>query len=127
MDPLRIEVQVYSPRRGHNDAYTIIFHDDGIKISGHEPKEANCRIIAGSEPHWSGHNEGTGNPLLNIMADDQIDAPPVIVMALEYAWAKWNKRAMHHTEITDAIKELFAWVDLVAKNRPKHTLWLEAF
>ena len=38
--------------------------------------------------------------------------------ALEAAWTKWSEREATDEEITAALGQLFAWIDLSARNTP---------
>lgn len=117
---------IYSPRWGHSDQYHVDFTPQGIKIQANT-FHANCTFPAGSDPVWSGYNDKTGNPLMNIFRNDSIYVSDVIIMALESAWEKWNDNTTNLTELQDGLDELFSWVSDTAQAKPSTNIWRGVF
>lgn len=101
-----MSAQVYSPRWGQADTYKITFDPERIHIDNSNAKSATCTFPDGSDPEWTGHNQGIGNPLMNIFSNDSIYAPRVVPMALESAWARWHDGKSTDEEVRAGIAEL---------------------
>lgn len=111
-------VEVMSPRWGHPDRYSIHFKPDGISVScqGNQLR-ATAKLVDG-ELEWTGPR-GPKNPLLNMFENDGIYAPAVVPEALEYAWKAWQNGEVTQDELESGLQELFGWVDLMARNKPR--------
>ncbi|HEV3436895.1 MAG TPA: hypothetical protein VG122_06030 [Gemmata sp.] len=129
MKELSVEVPIYSPRWARSDDYIISFTKNGLRITTGSPKVATCTFPGGSDPSkdpvWDGHG-GTfdgNNPLLLMWQDDYIYAPQIVCTALEEAWRRWKSDKTTEDQLREGIKEVFSWVDLIAKNTPRGEFW----
>lgn len=117
---------VYSPRWGHTDRYSLSFTSQGIEIKGNN-FSATCSFPQGSDPVWSGYNEVTGNPLMNMFHNDSIYVSDVVVTALESAWQKWNDNTTTLAELQTGLDELFSWISETSEAKPHSQLWQGVF
>jgi hypothetical protein len=125
-DQTSFEVRIYSPRWGHDDAYTIKLERDHMEIKGIN-KDALCSWVEGKDPKWSGYNENTGNPLENILKNDSIYPPTVFVRALEHLWMAWRDGTLDDQKAEKEVQELFDWVNETTRSRPKSEFWRSVF
>ena len=77
--------EVYSPRWGHTDRYTVAISKKELKVT-QGTFSATCQLASNGDPAWSGYNDTTGNPLMNIFSNDSVYAPDIVPSALEWAW-----------------------------------------
>lgn len=125
MKDLNYTTEIYTPRWGHTDQYSFTFSDKGIEYHG-STKIAKMSFDDDGELQWTGHGEGTINPLLSIMEDDQIYAPSVVVEALEHAWHQWRD-GVASADLKEALDDLFRWIDTIARSRPQAEFWTNYF
>ncbi len=125
MQSFTARYDIYSPRWGHTDPYDLTFTSDQITIR-QGIKQATC-VLAEGGPVWQGHGARSKNPLLNILSDDSIYAPAVVAFAIEWAWERWRESAVEEQTLRDGLRELFGWVDAMARGKPSGPLWQGAF
>ena len=117
---------VYSPRWGHPDRYSITFSSEQMQIN-QGSFSAICVLNENGDPEWSGYENGIGNPLMNIFSNDSIYAPEIVPFALECAWEKWRNGSVEESELQNGLEELFSWIDQTAISKPSSKLWNGAF
>src|SRR4051812_3955779 len=78
---------IFSPRCGRSDRYSVIFTADEMTVQNGIKKA--CLKFVGGHPEWSGHDAGIGNPVLMIFHDDSIPVPDIVPKALEHAYSSW--------------------------------------
>lgn len=122
-----VYLNFYSPRWGHDDRYTFKFDENEIYASMGGPKEARGVRNKNGTISWSGHNAGTGNPLLNILSDDSIYPPSVFIDAINYAWESWIAGELSDEQLESELILLVNWVNIVSKNKPDSEYWISQF
>lgn len=125
-DQSSFEIRIYSPRWGHEDTYKIKLDRQQMRIDG-VMKHAVCSWVEDRDPKWSGHNEGVGNPLENILENDSIYPPTVFVRAIEYAWTEWRDGNLNDQQVQDELQKLCEWVNEVSRSKPKTSFWQKMF
>jgi hypothetical protein len=125
MATFQCEADVYSPRWGHPDRYTITMTPTEMTIK-QGMNSAVCKVSPNADPVWTGYGSG-GNPLMNVFSNDQIYAPEIVPFALENAYKDWLNNNTNATDLEQGLKDLFAWVDLTARNKPKSKVWQHFF
>ena len=127
-DQTIFEVSFYSPRWGHEDTYEIKLDREQMRVKGQGVnKTVVCSWVEGSDPKWSGHIEGIGNPLEKILKKDSIYPPSVFVRALEQAWIAWRDGTLDDQKISQEVQELCEWVNEVSRRKPKTDFWRNKF
>lgn len=121
-----IELSFYSPRWGHNDLYRVHFTDTEIYVSAGS-KEAKCLQKQDDTLNWTGHNQGTGNPLLNILNDDHIYPPSQFLNGLISAWKSWRTTELTDDELEVELNQLVNWVNESSRSKPKSDYWTGLF
>lgn len=113
------QYQVHSPRWGHADTYHLSFSDTGIEL-GQDLKRVQYVAIDGA---WKGHRGGSP---VDLFADAGAHPPAITPFALEYAWKQWLN-GTPEAQVREALQELFGWIDVVARSKPRGGLWQAAF
>ena len=125
-DQTSFEVQIYSPRWGHEDRYEVTMDREKMTVSLLRIT-ATCSWIEGRDLKWSGHGEITGNPLEQILQNDQIHPPTIFVSALEYAWMAWRDGRLDNQAVFQEVQVLCEWVNLVSRSQPTTDFWQRIF
>ncbi len=121
-EEISMEVNVYSPRWGHDDTYTITMSQDRMEIK-HHPRSAICKWVENKVPVW----KSTDRSLFNIFRNDSIYAPENFLRALEYAWIDWRSDELDDSRVNAEIQELFDWLNTVTKAKPETDYWKGKF
>lgn len=122
-----VELNFYSPRQGHEDRYTFEFDENEMYASMGGPKEARATKNANGTIDWTGHNQGTGNPLLNILHDDSIYPPDIFIKGLMYAWDSWVNGELSDEQFESELTILADWVNEGSRNKPDSDYWITQF
>jgi hypothetical protein len=125
-DKTQFEVNVYTPRWGHDDTYKINVTLNELTVAA-VSKEARCKWIQNRDPEWSGHNDFSGNPLVRILENDSVYPPSVFVRAIEHAWMAWRDSTLDDQQLVSEFKELFEWLNTVTKAKPRSDFWQGVF
>ena len=125
MTPFAFHVEIYSPRWGHDDRYEFIFDEDTMKISS--GKQASCKWSEDKEPVWDGYNADSGNPFVNILENDSIYPPTILISALEHLWSAWRDGTLKNEEVEAEMNLLIEWVNTGSMNKPKTDFWQGIF
>lgn len=126
MTPFQAAFDVFSPRWGHPDKYTVTFTESEARIV-QGTHEAVCKFAGDADPEWVGHRANSENPLIAIFENDGIYPPTLVPSAIEGAWKKWHERKATGEEVKVGLDELFKWIDMTARNKPKDDLWSGLF
>lgn len=118
-------VSVFSPRWGHDDDYSFGLRDEEMSVVNRNApaKKATCTQDENGCCEWTGHRNTSGNPLVNILADDSIFPPSVFVYAVEAAWRAWADGRLDDKQVRKEVQLLFDWVSWVTQKAPKSDFW----
>ncbi len=121
-DQTSFAVQIYSPSWGQEDRYEITMDREKMTVSllG---ITATCSWVESRDPEWSGLDATTGNPLEQILQNDQIYPPTIFVRALEYAWMAWRDGSLDNQAVFQEVQELCQWVNNVSRSKPTTEFW----
>ena len=125
MSKFVFSAEVFSPRWGHTDRYTVTMTREKMTIQGTHPAE--CAIGENGDPEWAGYGHGVGNPLMNVFRNDMIFAPTIIPFAMEWAWKKWRGGEVEEADLKEGLRKLFVWIDQTARGKPSGGMWEGAF
>ncbi|WP_345687607.1 hypothetical protein [Novipirellula caenicola] len=109
--------QIFSPRWGHEDAYSVRLTKSSFEVSLNT-KHAKCEFDPCGEVVWTGHAEGVENPMLNIMSDDFIYPPTVVPEAIEWLLREYRDGKISDDDAKVALSDLFSWIDETARAKP---------
>lgn len=121
-DQITLTVEVFSPRWGHTDPYSITLTSSKLSIHTHM-RSAECSRDEDRKYIWEGYNDQMGNPLMQIFSNDSIYAPEIVPRALEWAIDQWRDKSMTREQVVDGLREMFEWIDQTARGKPSGALW----
>jgi hypothetical protein len=115
-----IKLEVYSPRWGHNDTYTILMslEEMTIKMS---PRVAKATYKKNIDPEWSGEK------LVHILTNDNIYPPAIFQDCIEHVWLKWRDGELDNQEATLELNILFEWLNEITALKPESDFWTQYF
>lgn len=128
LDKISFEVNLFSPRWGHEDSYKIeLSRKQMIVKLG--IKTATCSwVVEGRNPEWSGYLNSKRNPLEDILRNDSIFPPINFVHSLEHAWEDWRDGLLDDNEIHQEVEELCEWINKLSRiDRPRSEYWQSIF
>jgi hypothetical protein len=121
-------VNIYSPRWGHEDSYQFILDENQMEITGGGGgKSAVCKWVESRDPIWKGYYDSTGNPFVNILENDLIHPPAIIISAIESAWTAWRNGELDNDELESEMNALADWLNTISKNKPNTDFWTKIF
>jgi len=115
-----VELDIYSPRWGHNDRYTVILDDDFMEISSHQ-KKTIVTYRQDEDPVW------TGQPLEKTMMNDHIYPPAITQDLFERAWEAWRNDELNNQQVENELKAISTWINEVTNSKPKTEFWNRYF
>ena len=120
------QYSIYSPRRGHKDIYEVHLKENRIRIT-QGGKEAVCCQDKYRQIKWSGYEDDIGNPFVNILENDNIYVPDVIIDAMESLVQRNMNNKLKIRELESGLKGLFQWINIISIKKPKRKLWIGIF
>lgn len=118
---LKIELEIYSPRWGHNDPYDFELSKQELIITSHI-HEVKCTYVDGRDPVWSTHKS-----LDDIFTNDSIVGPAKIEEILEYVWCEWRDGNLSDDEVKNELYAIVDWINIITANKPKTDFWKKYF
>ena len=120
MDDYTFSSDVWTPRWGHTDNYSVRMTDVEMTVQ-QGVFTATCAIGAKGDPVWSG-GRGSGHALVGMFSADHIYVSEVVARALSWAWEQFRDGTAKDV-LDEGLNELFAWVDTTSRATPKTQLW----
>lgn len=117
---MTVKLEIYSPRWGHNDIYTIQLLKDMMIIT-QGAFEAKCIWRENIDSEW------TGESLENILNNDSIYPPTIFQELIEHAWKSWRDHILDDTSVTKELHVLAAWLNEITKHKPETEFWSKYF
>ena len=117
---MNVELQIYSPRWGHKDTYTVEMSQAEMTITMH-PRVANCTYVPNQDPVWS------GEPLQHIFNNDSIYAPEMFPDLFEWAWGKWRNGEISDQDVDTELQLLATWLNTITAAKPQTDFWRQYF
>lgn len=111
-----IELNIFSPRWGHEDLYTVELSQDCMKISM-QAKKAKATWCEESDPKW------TGESLEKIMNNDNIYPPAITKDLFERAWKAWRNGDLNAQDVAEELRHLANWINIITKSKPASEFW----
>ena len=119
-----IELDLYSPRWGHSDKYSITLEENTLTVEM-STRKATCQWIPDEDPKWS--KDLDQDALNKILNNDSIYPPERLKSLLVRAWRSWVNRELDDTQIKSEFKELEHWINAVTEARPTSDYWKTNF
>ena len=115
-----LEAQIYSPRWGHDDTYSLDLTQEQLVIRMHA-REARCVWREGRDPSWE------GEPLEDILRNDSIYPPAIFGQLLEHLWKSWRNGELTPERANEELQEVVGWLNSVTKSKPRTVFWKQYF
>jgi len=115
-----IELQIFSPRWGHDDTYEVELERDHMEITrGANTARADWQDNA--DPAWSGWTvEG-------IMGNDSIHPPAVAQRMFQKVWTAWRGGEVDTPQAEAELQALADWINAVTRAKPRTDFWRAYF
>lgn len=117
---MEVPIELYSPRWGHNDTYTVELERDHLEIAM-QVRTARADYRPNLDPEWSGES------LRDILANDSIAAPDGLERLFEHAWLSWRNGELNDEQVATELQVLAAWVNAITAAKPKTDFWRRYF
>ena len=114
------DVEVYSPRWGHNDTYSFSFEKDALTVS-FAPRKAVCVWRENQDPLWSGES------IKDMLINDQICPPDDFSGLVEYLWSSWRRGDINDSEAQVELQALVTWLNAITAAKPQTAFWSKYF
>ena len=121
MNTIDKSYDIYSPRWGHTDRYTVVLTPDEIEI-GTALAKTRCFIGDNGDPEWPGYDRTAEHPLQVIWRNDHIHVPDAVPDALEAIWWRWRNGEVEDDTLLTELDDLFEWVNAITSSRPSNEL-----
>jgi len=120
MSTISVDLEIFSPRWGHTDTYSVELHNDYMTITM-SPKVAKVIWVQDRDPQWSGES------IQKIMNNDNIYPPEITQDLFEQAWKAWRNGELNNAEVNVELQNLAEWINTVTKAKPKSDFWSKYF
>lgn len=115
-----VELQIYSPRWGHDDTYEVTLTRDALVIAL-GPRSATCTWRDNLDPEWGEES------LEDILRNDSIYPPSIFPRLLEHAWRSWRDGDLDDAAVDTALKALADWLNGITRTKPDSGFWRKYF
>lgn len=116
----KVNLQIYSPRWGHEDTYELTLTRDSLFIT-QNARSARCDWQEDKDPNWSGEN------LESILTNDQIYPPLIFTRLITAAWRSWRNEELDDDQVERELIVLGTWLSEFSKAKPKTDFWKSIF
>jgi len=90
MTNLSFSAEVWTPRWGHTDTYSVKMTDSEMVVS-QGMHNARCTLGNNGDPQWDGENQYR-HPLFGMFNNEKIYPPEILPRALEWACVNANPK-----------------------------------
>lgn len=116
-----VKLNIFSPRWGHEDVYSIKIDKDFMEIAAANAKKARVIYVKDSDPKWSGES------IERIMRNDHIYLPAITQDFFERAWIAWRNDEISQKDVEAELKALAEWINSVTRAKPNTQFWNKYF
>lgn len=117
---ITVELQIFSPRWGHEDTYEVELERDHMEIT-RGANRARADWQDNAEPAWSGWTvEG-------IMGNDSIHPPAVTQRMFEKVWTSWRGGEIDDAQADAELQAVATWLNVITHAKPRTDFWRAYF
>jgi len=112
---MNFDVEIYSPRWGHDDFYTITV--DGNQLNIEAPVGRNCSCVydqATDSFVWDSNYDS----LIRIFRNDSIEAPESIYDDIEMIWRRLIQGRDSQDKFKENFENLADWISEITRSKP---------
>ena len=113
---MEVELQLFSPRWGHDDTYHVEFQRDFLEIRM-QPRVARAEYRPNLDPLWS------GEALASIMKNDSIWPPADVSRFFEKVWLAWRNGEIDDAAAAAELDALADWLNAITRAKPRTQFW----
>jgi len=113
---MNVTFELFSPRWGHNDTYTVELEPDYMEISM-QARTARAEHRPNRDPEWS------GEAIEDILLNDSIAAPDDLKGMLEFLWRSWRNGELSNEQAAVEIHALADWINAITAAKPRTDFW----
>jgi len=117
---LKVELEIFSPRWGRNDTYTLAMTRDSLLITM-EMRSAGCIWRENLDPEWSGES------LVRILGNDSICPPAIFQDLIEHAWKSWRMHELDDSAVNEELQAVAKWLNEITERKPRSEFWRKYF
>ena len=115
-----VQFELFSPRWGHNDTYTVGLERDYMEISM-QVRTARAEYRENRDPEWS------GEAIEDILSNDNIAAPDNLKALFEFAWLSWRRSELSDEQVGAELQALATWINAITAAKPRTDFWRRYF
>jgi hypothetical protein len=116
-----VKLDIFSPRWGREDTYTVELKQDFMEISSAQMKKAKATWDESSDPVWSGES------LEDIMNNDKIYPPSKTRDLFERAWKAWRDGELNDEKVKQEFQHVAGWINVTSRSQPESDFWRKYF
>lgn len=117
---ITVELQIFSPRWGHEDTYEVELERDHMEIT-RGANRARAAWQDNADPAWSGWTvEG-------IMGNDSIHPPAVTQRMFEKVWTSWRGGEINDAQADAELQAVATWLNVITHAEPRTDFWRAYF
>lgn len=120
MKKTEVDLQIFSPRWGHEDTYKLELTSESLTIT-QGARVAKSTWREGLDPEWSGES------LERTLRNDSIYPPTNFQDLVEHAWKAWRNEELEDAEVNDELQVLASWLNEITLAKPDTKFWQEYF
>lgn len=115
-----VKIDLFSPRWGHTDKYTIVLEESIMTITM-SARKATCEWNPDEDPKWS--KDLGSDALSKILNNDSIYPPEKFKNLLVRVWRSWVNNELNDEETQSEFTELEKWVNAITQATPQSEYW----
>ena len=116
-----VELDIYSPRWGHNDRYIVELNQAYLEI-GLSGRTTRATWRDNLDPDWNSNES-----IHDIMNNDSIYPPTILQDLLEHAWLEWRNGNINDQQVDDELQEIANWINTITRSKPNTNFWNSYF
>lgn len=116
MNETTIDLEIYSPRWGHDDTYSVHLTKDVMTIT-QGGRTARCTWLENLDPKWDGER------LEGILNNDSIYPPAEFEDMFEYAWKAWRNGDINDKTVDQELQAVADWLNTITRTKPQTDFW----
>lgn len=113
---MNVDLQLFSPRWGHDDVYRIELERDYLEVTM-QVRVARADYRENFDPVWS------GEPIERIMRNDSIWPPAHVEDFFQRVWLAWRNGELNDAGAADELQELANWINTITRAKPRTQFW----
>lgn len=121
---MNFEIDIYSPRWGHSDKYSLDFEQETLTFrqKGGAFPAATLMNVENCDPEWD-----DVKAIFKMLNNDSIYPPHVFPSLLEHVWQAWRNHELDRDEAQTELVELARYLNDCTQAKPQTEFWTQYF